>query len=226
MSRKPRALFVLTSHDDLGGVRKTGYFVDEAAHPWKVLTDACVEVDFASIEGGNPPIDGRDESNAEQNAFLSDPDVAPKLADTPALEDVDPADYDAVLFVGGHGTVWDFPHDEAVGRVGRGVWEDGGVVAAVCHGPSALIGLTLSDGTALIEGKRVAGFSNAEEEAVGLTQVVPYLLADALKAQGATHTEGDVFTEHVEVDGRLVTGQNPQSATKVGEEMARLLTSS
>ena len=225
MPESTRALLVLTSHDDLGGLRKTGWYASEAAHPWKELTDAGVEVDLASIEGGQPPMDGRDESDEVQNAFLADPDVSAQLADTPALADVDPSDYDAVLFVGGHGTMWDFPGNPEVTRVGRGVWESGGVVAAVCHGPAALVDITLSDGSHLVDGKTVAGFSNAEEEAVGLTGVVPFLLAEELERRGATHTSGPNFTEHVEVDGRLVTGQNPQSATRVGSEVAKLLTS-
>ncbi len=218
-----KVLFVLTSHDDLGGRRKTGYFVGEAAHPWKVLTEAGVAVDLASIQGGAPPQDGRDESDETQNQFLADPRISAQLQDTPRLADVDAAGYDAVLFVGGHGTVWDFPDDPDVARVGRAVWEDGGVVAAVCHGPSALVNITLSDGSHLIDGRTVAGFSNAEESAMGLTDVVPFLLADALESRGATHTAGANFSEHVVVSDRLVTGQNPQSATRVGEEVLALL---
>jgi len=223
MSAPTKALFVLTSHDDLAGLRKTGYYVGEAAHPWKVLTGAGVEVDLASIQGGTPPQDGREESDETQNEFLSDPRISTQLQDTTRLADVDPAAYDAVLFVGGHGTMWDFPNDPDVSRVGRTIYEAGGIVAAVCHGPSALVNLRLSDGSQLIDGKTVAGFTNAEEEAVGLTDVVPFLLADALEAKGATHTAGPDFTEHVEVSQRLVTGQNPQSATRVGEEILALL---
>jgi putative intracellular protease/amidase len=216
-------LLVLTSHDDLAGLRKTGYYVGEAAHPWKQLTDAGYRVEIASIAGGVPPQDGRDETDEIQNSFLADPSIAAQLADTPRLADVDAARYAGVLFVGGHGTMWDFPDNPAVNLTGRTVYERGGVVAAVCHGPSALVGITLSDGTPLVSGKRVAGFTNAEEEAVELTGVVPFLLADALAEQGATHVPGPNFTEQVVVDGRLVTGQNLQSATRVGREIAALL---
>lgn len=212
-----RVLLVLTSNDDLAGVRKTGYFVGEAAHPWRRFVDAGWTVDVASIEGGVPPQDGFDADDAAQVAFLADPRIAGQLADTPKLSDVDPSGYDAVLFVGGHGTMWDFPTAPAVNTLGRSIYERGGIVSAVCHGPSALVGITLSDGAPLVAGKRVAGFTNAEEAAVGLTDTVPFLLADRLTALGAIHLPGPDFTEQVVVDGRLVTGQNPQSAYGVAD---------
>lgn len=219
MTTQRRVLFVLTSHDDLGGLRPTGFYVSEAAHPWHVLHAAGVRVDLASIAGGAPPQDGRDTDDPIQRGFLADPQVAVQLQDSPRLCDVDPASYDAVLFVGGHGTMWDFPADPDVARLGRGIYEAGGIIAAVCHGPAALLNVTLSDGTFLIAGRAVGGFSDSEESAIGLTEVVPFLLADALASRGATYTAGPDFTEHVVVDGRLITGQNPQSATRVGQEM-------
>ncbi|OYN92418.1 type 1 glutamine amidotransferase domain-containing protein [Parenemella sanctibonifatiensis] len=215
MSDAARVLLVLTSHDDLGGVRGTGYYVGEAAEPWQVFTEAGWIVDIASVAGGVPPEDGRDEDDPAQQAFLADERVAQQLADTRSVAEVDPAGYDAVYFVGGHGAMWDFPESPDVARVGRAVYESGGVVAAVCHGPSALVNLTLADGTLLVAGKRVAGFTNSEEAAVGLTEAVPFLLADALTERGATHVAGPDFTENVVADGRLVTGQNPQSAAGV-----------
>lgn len=219
----PRVLLVLTSHDDLGGVRKTGYYVGEAAHPWKEFTDAGIDVDLASIAGGTPPQDGYDESDEVQRAFLADSKISAQLADTARLDDVDPEAYDAVLLVGGHGTMWDFPSSTALAAVGRDIYESGGVLAAVCHGPSGLVNMKLADGTPLIAGKTVAGFTNEEEAAVGLTEAVPFLLADKLTEQGATHVAAPAWSEHVEVDGRLVTGQNPQSAAAVGREVVKLL---
>ncbi len=218
-----RVLLVLTSHDDLAGIRPTGYFVGEAAHPWREFTNAGFGVDVASVAGGVPPQDGFDEDDEEQVAFLADPSIAAQLADTPKLADVDVSGYDAVFFVGGHGTMWDFPTSAAVADAGREVYEAGGVVAAVCHGPSALVNMTLSDGSKLIAGKRVAGFTNDEEWAVGLTDAVPFLLADELTAAGATHVPAQNFTEQVIVDGRLVTGQNPQSAAGAGRAVVDLL---
>lgn len=215
MTRPHRALLVLTSHGDLAGLRPTGFYVGEAAAPWKVFTDADWTVDLASIAGGPPPEDGRDESDPTQRAFLRDPRMAAQLSDTTALAELDPARYGIVFFVGGHGTMWDFPTGPGVVGIGRAIYEAGGVVAAVCHGPAALVSLNLSDGEPLVAGRRVTSFTNSEEAAVGLTGSVPFLLADALSAAGATHVAGPDFTENVVVDGRLVTGQNPQSATGV-----------
>ncbi len=223
MSETKRILLVLTSHDDLGGVRPTGYYVGEAAHPWKVFTDAGYQVEVASIDGGVPPEDGRDESDPVQQEFVADPSIAAQLHATPKLADVDPGRYDAVLFVGGHGAMWDFPSSPAVDQVGRAIWDRGGVVSAVCHGPAALVNVTLDDGTPLIAGKHVTGFTNGEETAVGLTKAVPFLLADALAAKGATYEPAANWSDHVVVDGRLVTGQNPQSAASVGRAVVEAL---
>ncbi|WP_084962387.1 type 1 glutamine amidotransferase domain-containing protein [Thermoactinospora rubra] len=214
-----RILIALTSHDDLGGIRRTGFYVPEAAHPWEVFHKAGFEVEVASVRGGEPPQDGYDAEDPVQRAFLETVD----LTATPCLADLDPSRYDAVLYAGGHGTMWDFPDDPGVIRMGREVYERGGVVAAVCHGPAALVNLTLSDGSPLVAGKRVAGFTNAEEEAVGLAEVVPFLLADALTGRGATHVPGPDFQPQVVVDGRLATGQNPASAAPLAERVVELL---
>lgn len=207
-------LFLLTSHDDLGGVRKTGFHVNETAGLWDKFAAAGHSVRLTSIAGGVPPQDRRRDSDLAQR-FLSDAEIARQLMNTPALADIDPNNYDAVVFVGGHGAMWDFPGNEDITRIGRAIYESGGVVSAICHGPAALVELRLSDGVHLIRGKQVAGFTNAEEESVGLADVVPFLLADALEAAGATHVPGSDFEEQVVVDGRLVTGQNPNSAAAV-----------
>ncbi|MER5624454.1 type 1 glutamine amidotransferase domain-containing protein [Streptosporangium sp. NPDC002544] len=213
-----RILIVLTSHDTLGDTgRKTGFYVSEAAHPWEVFTAGGHEVDVASVRGGVPPRDGDDPADPAQRRFLSG------LGETPAVDTLDPLAYDAVFFAGGHGTMWDFPDNRALSRLTREIFESGGVVAAVCHGPSALAGVTLSDGSPLVSGRRVAAFTNEEEEAVGLTSVVPFLLADRLTAEGATHVPGPGFAAQVVVDGRLVTGQNPASARDAAEAVVGLL---
>jgi putative intracellular protease/amidase len=212
-------LIGLTSHGDLGGLRSTGYYLPEAAHPWRVFTDAGYTVEFASVAGGEPPVDGADLSDPVQKEFTEQV----SLATTPTFGDLDPAGYDAVLFAGGHGAMWDFPSDPALASFARDLYERGGVVAAVCHGPAALAGLTLSDGTPLVAGKRVAAFTDSEETAVGLTEVVPFLLQSRLEELGAKHTGAADWQPHVVTDGRLVTGQNPASSTGVAEAVVAVL---
>ncbi|MFD8383444.1 type 1 glutamine amidotransferase domain-containing protein [Streptomyces sp. NPDC059679] len=219
-----KILFALTSHQELGETgRTTGFYVGEAAHPWKVLSDAGYEVDLVSVSGGRPPMDGRDLSDPIQKAFLEDPRIAEKLAATARPEDITPGDYDAIVYVGGHGTVWDFPDSAGLARIGRDIYEAGGAVAAVCHGPAGLVNLKLSNGAYLVDGKNVAAFTNSEEAAVGLTDVVPFLLQSKLEERGAKHTGAPDFEPHVVVDGRLVTGQNPASATALGEALVKVL---
>lgn len=217
-------LIVLTSHRTLGDTgRETGFYVGEAAHPWKVFTDAGLSVDLVSVAGGVPPQDGRDADDPVQQEFLADERVAAQLADTRTPADVDPADYDVVFYAGGHGTMWDFPDDTRLAGLARDVYEAGGVVAAVCHGPAGLVNVTLSDGTHLVEGKRVSAFTNEEEAAVGLTDVVPFLLQTRLEERGAKHSGAPNFAAHVVRDGRLVTGQNPASAAGVAEAVLEAL---
>ncbi|MET7807484.1 type 1 glutamine amidotransferase domain-containing protein [Micromonospora chersina] len=215
-----RALIALTSHSELGRTgRPTGFYVGEAAEPWEVFRAAGYQVDLVSVAGGQPPLDGRDENDRTQNDFLATAGVA----NTPKAAEVDPSGYDVILFAGGHGTMWDFPDDPDLARIARSIYERGGVVAAVCHGPSALVNLKLSDGSHLVAGKRVAGFTNDEEAAVGLTGEVPFLLADKLAEAGAQQVPAPNFTEQVVVDGRLATGQNPQSARALAEAVVKLL---
>ncbi|MFO0548442.1 MAG: type 1 glutamine amidotransferase domain-containing protein [Polyangiaceae bacterium] len=218
-----KILIVLTSHSELGATgKKTGAYLPEVAHPYDVFVDAGLHVDFASIRGGRAPLDGLDAKDESSQRFLADPHLQARLRETPALANLDPAEYAAIFFAGGHGTMWDFPEDSAVARVAGAVYERGGVVAAVCHGPAALLAIQ-SNGAPIVREKRVAAFTNAEEEAVGLTNVVPFLLADALTAQGAKHEPAPNFKANVVVDGRLVTGQNPASARPVAEAVARLV---
>lgn len=212
-------LLALTSHDDLAGLRQTGFYVPEAAHPWRVFRNAGFAVDLVSVAGGRPPMDGFDPEDATQRDFVNLPD----LATTRRAAEIDAVGYDAILYVGGHGTMWDFPDDEGLARLGRDIYENGGVVAAVCHGPAALVNLMLSDGTYLVEGKEVSAFTNTEEEAVGLAAVVPFLLQSTLEERGAKHVSAPDFETQVSVSERLVTGQNPASATRVAEEVVRLL---
>ena len=225
MSRTPTTtiLIALTSHGDLAGLRSTGYYLSEVAHPWRVFTDAGYAVDFVSTAGGEPPVDGVDLSDPVQKAFVDDERVQAAVRATPRFADVDPAAYDAVLFAGGHGTMWDFPNDPDLAAVARDVYEQGGVVSAVCHGPAALVSVTLSDGRPLVAGKQVAAFTDSEEAAAGLTGVVPFLLQSRLEELGAEHTAAPDFQAHVVSDRRLVTGQNPASATGVAQAVLTAL---
>ncbi|GGM13946.1 MULTISPECIES: type 1 glutamine amidotransferase domain-containing protein [Micromonospora] len=215
-----RALIALTSHRQLGDTgRETGYFVGEAAEPWEVFRAAGYQVDLVSVAGGEPPVDGHDPDDQTQQTFLATAGVT----DTPAAASVDPTGYDIVFFAGGHGTMWDFPDNPHLARIATSVYERGGVIGAVCHGPAALVNLTLSDGRHLLAGRRVAGFTNDEEAAVGLTDQVPFLLADKLVEAGARHVPAPNFTEQVVTDERLVTGQNPQSARATAEAVVQLV---
>jgi putative intracellular protease/amidase len=218
-------LIGLTSHGDLGGVRPTGYYLPEVAHPWAELTAAGYRVELASVAGGLPPADGVDLSDPVQRAFTEDAGIREKLASTPRFGELRGADYAAVLFAGGHGAMWDFPADPGLAHLVRELWRAGGVVAAVCHGPAALVGATDGSGRPLVEGRQVAAFTNAEETAVGLQDVVPFLLQTRLEELGGKHSGAPDFQPHVVADGRLVTGQNPASAVGVARAVLAQLPS-
>lgn len=221
---KNKILFALTSHDRKGITgQPTGYYLSEAAHPWAVLQAAGFEIDFVSPKGGKPPMDGADLEDPVNRAFVENGDVARKIGHTPTPDQIRADDYAAIFFVGGHGTMWDFPNNASLARLAASIYEDGGVVGAVCHGPSALVNLKLSDGQYLVKGKRVAAFTDDEERAVNLDSVVPFLLATTLNQRGAIHVPAPNWQSNVIVDDRLVTGQNPASAKKVGQEIVTLL---
>ncbi|TDV41705.1 type 1 glutamine amidotransferase domain-containing protein [Actinophytocola oryzae] len=212
-------LLALTSHDDLAGIHMTGFHVPEATHAWHVFRTADFAVDLVSVRGGRPPMDGFDGSDPPQREFTR----LPELANTRRAAEVDAVGYDAIFYVGGHGTMWDFPDNRDLARLGRDIYEMDGVVAAVCHGSSALVNLTLSNGSYLVEGKEVSAFTNSEEAAIHLTDAVPFLLETALVERGAKHVSAPDFRCQVSVAERLVTGQNPASATRTAEEVVRLL---
>lgn len=219
-----KILFAVTSHDRKGNTgQPTGFYAPEAAHPWAVLHAAGYQIDFVSPKGGKAPMEGGDLDDDVLRAFLADPAVQAQLPATARPEDIDPSDYAAILFVGGHGTMWDFPDNPGLTRIAAAIHAAGGVVGAVCHGPAALVNLKLPDGRYLVEGKRVAAFTDDEERAVGLDGVVPFLLAGKLASRGASHVPAPNWQANIIADGRLVTGQNPASAAGVGREMERLL---
>jgi len=220
-----RVLFVMTSHGTKGrtGGEPTGFYLSEVTHPLAVLDAAGIPVAFASVRGGEPPVDGLDLQDPVNARYWQDETFRTALRTTTKLADIDPAAYAAIFFPGGHGAMWDLPDSDAVQQKTRAVWEQGGAVAAVCHGPAALVNVTLGDGRPLVAGRRVAAFTDAEEHAVGLQDVVPFLLSTRLAQRGALMQPGADWSTRVAVDGRLVTGQNPQSATAVGEALRDLL---
>jgi putative intracellular protease/amidase len=219
-----KAVIVVTSHDDLANTgKKTGYYLPEVTHPFYALQDSGVHVDIASIKGGKAPMDesSKDLEDELNKRFLAE--NAALLEKTFELKNLDSNDYSAILFAGGHGTMWDFPGNEAVNLISRQIFEKGGVISAVCHGPAALLGIELSSGQLLIAGKNVTGFTNQEEIAVELDKVMPFALETELINSGANFIGKENWANNVVVDGRLVTGQNPASAFDVGQAVAKLL---
>lgn len=221
---KKKILFVVTSHSELGNTgRKTGYYLAEVSHPWKVLTDAGYEIDFVSPEGGTPPVDGFDLSDPVNKLFWENKAYRKKINHTMPPKEIVPEQYAAIFYAGGHGTMWDFPENKTLASIAQHIYEKDGIVAAVCHGPSGLINIRLGSGEYLIKDKKVSGFSNAEEEAVGLEHVVPFLLESKLIERGGLYEKSDIWQPHVITDQRLITGQNPQSAEGVGKAILKEL---
>jgi putative intracellular protease/amidase len=225
-----KILMVLTSHDQLGNTgKKTGFWLEEFAAPYYVLKDAGAVITLASPKGGQPPLDPKSdlpESLTElTKRFRSDKAAQVELANTKKLSDVSADDYDAVFYPGGHGPMWDMPDNRVSIALIEAFVEDGKPVGAVCHAPAALVNVRGNDGEYLVKGKRVTGFANAEEEAVGLSKVVPFLLEDRLKERGGLYSKGADWAPHIQVDGRLVTGQNPASSRLAAEALLKLLPS-
>jgi putative intracellular protease/amidase len=219
-----RVLIVLTSHDKLGDTGKlTGFYLPEATHPYEVFENAGFEIDFVSPKGGKAPMDGVDLEDPINKAFLEDEAKVAKVENTLTPGQIDPNRYDAILYAGGHGTMWDFPNNQELAQIAATIYEQGGIVGAVCHGPAGLVNIKLADGTYLIAGKTVASFTNEEEAAVQLSDVVPFLLESKLIEKGANHTKAGNFEPHVVVSDRIVTGQNPASAKGVGDRIVELL---
>ncbi|WP_078830502.1 type 1 glutamine amidotransferase domain-containing protein [Sediminibacterium ginsengisoli] len=215
---KQKILFVVTSHDTKGSTgEKTGYYLGEVSHPWDVLTEAGYEIDFVSPEGGTPPVDGLDLNDSINKKFWEDAYYQNKISHSMKPSEVNSGDYKAIFYAGGHGAMWDLPNDTAIAGIAAAIYENNGIVAAVCHGPAGLINIRLNNGALLVSGKKVNGFSNEEEEIVKLTTVVPFLLENKLKELGGIYEKSQPWQSHVTVDGRLITGQNPQSAKNVGE---------
>jgi len=217
-----KVLIVLTSHDQLGNTgKKTGFWLEEFAAPYYVLADAGAVITLASPNGGQPPLDPKsDEPDSQTKAttrFKKDRDAQTALAHTIKLSEALPVDYDAVFYPGGHGPMWDLAEDRQSIALIEAMFAAGKPVAAVCHAPAALRHANAPDGSPLVKGKSVTGFSNTEENAVQLSDVVPFLLEDELKAKGGNYSKADDWHPYVTTDGNLITGQNPASSELVAK---------
>ena len=223
-----KILMVLTSHDRLGDTgRKTGFWLEEFAAPYYTFKDASAEIVLASPKGGQPPLDPKSNEPDFQTdltrRFEADPAAKAQLATTVRLDSVKPEDFDTVFYPGGHGPMWDLAEDQSSIRLLEAMVGAGKPVALVCHAPGALRHVKTADGKPLVQGKKVTGFTNTEEEAVGLTKVVPFLVEDELKAKGGIFSKTADWQPYVLTDGLLITGQNPASSGPAAKALLQLL---
>ena len=221
-------LIVLTSHAELGNTgEKTGFWVEEFAAPYYVLADAGATITLASPKGGQPPIDPKSEAPDAQTPaterFDKDQELKEKLSQTLILSDLKAEDFDAVFYPGGHGPLWDLANDNHSIQLIENFIKQEKPVALVCHAPAALVKVKAADGDPLVQGKLVTGFSNSEEAAVELTDVVPFLLEDELKKLGGLYSKGADWSSYVIKDGFLITGQNPGSSAEAARELLEAL---
>ena len=223
-----KILMVLTSHDRLGDTGlKTGFWLEEFAAPYYVFKDAGHAITLASPAGGQPPLDPKSDEPAFQteatHRFRADADAVHRLANTKRLADVIPADFEAVFYPGGHGPLWDLAdYSHSIALI-EATLDAGKPLGAVCHAPGVLRHAKQADGTPLVRDRRVTGFTNSEEDAVQLTQIVPFLVEDMLKANGAQYSSGPDWQPNAVVDGLLITGQNPASSELVARKLLEAL---
>jgi putative intracellular protease/amidase len=223
-----KILMVLTSHDKLGDTgNKTGFWLEEFAAPYYVFKDAGAEITLASPKGGQPPIDpSSDADDAQTDAtkrFKGDDAAQKELANTEVLSSVSADGFDAIFYPGGHGPLWDLAEDKASINLIESFAASDRPVGAVCHAPAVFKHTKGTDDKPLVSGKTVTGFTNTEEEAVGLTDVVPFLVEDMLKTNGGTYKKGDDWASFVVTDGKLITGQNPASSEEAAHKLLSLL---
>ena len=212
-----KILMVLTSHDRLGDTgKKTGFWLEEFAAPYYAFKDAGVDITLASPKGGHPPLDPKSEApDAQTEAtqrMRKDQQAQAALAATRKLSDIDAKDYDAVFYPGGHGPLWDLAEDRDSIELIESMNADGKTLGAVCHAPGVFRQTKAGDGSPLVQGRFVTGFANTEEEAVGLTRIVPFLVEDVLKKNGGIYSKAADWQPHVVSDRNLITGQNPASS--------------
>lgn len=223
-----KILMVLTSHYRLGNTgQKTGFWLEEFAAPYYVFKDSNFHVTLASPAGGQPPVDPKsDDPDSQTEAivrFKNDDEARELLANTERLQSLNPENFDAIFYPGGHGPLWDLAGDFNSIALLEAFYRRGKPIGLVCHGPAALLDVKDPDGFPVVKGKRVTGFSNREEDLVHLSEVVPFTIEDMLNTQGGLYSKGDAWVSHIEVDGNLVTGQNPASSKAAAETIVQLL---
>jgi putative intracellular protease/amidase len=225
-----KILMVLTSHDQLGNTgRPTGFWLEEFAAPYYIFKDAGADITLASPKGGQPPLDPKSNDPEFQTdltrRFMADPETQKLLANTVRLDSVRPTAFDTVFYPGGHGPMWDLAEDPVSARLLEQMIAAGKPIALVCHAPGVLHHVKAPDGKALVQGKKVTGFTNTEEEAVGLTTIVPFLVEDELKRLGGIYSKAGDWQPYVVTDGLLITGQNPASSGPGAKALLNLLDS-
>lgn len=221
-------LMILTSHGRLGNTgQKTGLWLEEFAAPYYVFKDNGMQITLASPAGGQPPIDPKsnapDTQTEATRRFENDEEAKHMLAATQRLESLNPEDFDAIFYPGGHGPLWDLTEDIHSISLIESFYRREKPIGCVCHAPAVLRDALRDDGLPLVTGKKVTGFSNSEESLVQLTEIVPFMVEDMLKIKGGLYSRGDDWTSYVQVDGNLVTGQNPASSKEAAEKIVQLL---
>ena len=223
-----KILMVLTSHDQLGNTgKKTGFWLEEFAAPYYAFKDAGATITLASPEGGQPPLDPKsdtpDSQTKDTQRFKADPAAQAVLAQTIELNKVSAGDFDAVFYPGGHGPLWDLAEDAASIALIEAMLGAGKPVALVCHAPGVLRHVKAVNGDSVVQGKAVTGFTNTEEQAAGLTEIVPFLVEDMLRTNGGNYSKAADWQPHVLTDGLLITGQNPSSSEPAAKELLEKL---
>ncbi|MEG1186348.1 MAG: type 1 glutamine amidotransferase domain-containing protein [Bacteroidales bacterium] len=219
-----KVLFIISSHGKMGDTdEKTGWWISEASHPWKILHQAGYEVDFASPAGGPTPMTGEDPKDVINKEFLENTEIQRKLQNTLRPDEVNIDNYGAIHYVGGHGAVWDFPDNTELAKLTAKLWEQGKIVSAICHGVAGLLNVKLRGGDLLIKNRNLTSFTDMEEKLIHKCDIVPYLLQCELMLKGAIFHITKPWGDNVQVHERLITGQNPQSGLSLGKALVSML---
>ncbi len=226
-SMKKKILFVVTNHVKKGNTgEKTGFYLSEVTHPWDILVNAGYEIDFVSPKGGKAPVEGFNLSDPTNKKFWLDTEYQEKIENTMKPDNINPEDYAAIHYAGGHGAMWDLPNNKQLTAIASKIYKNNGIISAVSHGPAGLLNIKERDDKYLVDGKKINAFTNEEETAVKLDKAAPFLLESKLIERGAIFEKSGLWQTHVTVDDRLVTGQNPQSARAVGKALLEQLKAS